>query len=273
MNRKLQHTPKIIREKGNKIAFITGATSGIGAVFARRFAREGYNLIITGRRKAIIQHLADDISKSYNVNVEVVIAELSNDDETDRLVNKIKDNENIEVLVNNAGFGIGELFDEDIIKKQENMVKVHIISTMKFINAVIPNMIRKKSGIIINVSSIASFLPLSGNGVYSGTKAFLNNFSESLYLKLKDRGISVQCLCPGFTRTDFHKRMGYSDKDLKNRGIVRWMSAEDVVEYSIKCLKKNRVICIPGFWNRMIVLILTALPKTLYYKIVNAVKT
>jgi len=255
-----------------KIAFITGGTSGIGAAFARRFACEGYDLIITGRRKTIIQTLAEDISNRYNVNVEVIIAELSRDNEVDLLVKKIEKNEDIEILVNNAGFGIGKV-DEDVMKKRKDMVKVHILSTMKFTYAAIPNMIRKKSGIIINVSSIASFLPLPGNGVYSGTKAFLNNFSESIYLRLKDKGISVQCLCPGFTRTDFHSRIGYPEEELKNRGIVRWMSADEVVEYSMKCLKKNRVICIPGFWNRMIVLGLTILPKTLYYKIVNAVKT
>jgi len=261
-----------MKPSNGKIAFITGATSGIGAAFARRFAQDGYDLIITGRRKPIIQNLARDISNKYDIKIEVIIAELSNDNDVELLVKKIKREENIEVLINNAGFGIGKLVDKDVIKKQENMVKVHILSAMKFIYAVIPNMIRKKSGVIINVSSIASFLPLPRNTVYSGTKVFLNNFSESIYLELKNEGISVQCLCPGFTRTDFHSRIGYDKEELKNRGIVRWMSAEQVVKYSQKCLKRNKVICIPGFWNKVLVLIPAILPRTLYYKIVGDIK-
>ncbi len=255
-----------------KVTFITGATSGIGAAFARRFAREGYDLIITGRREKIIRNLAGEISKKYGVKVDVIISELSNDEDVNLLVEKIKQEENIEVLINNAGFGIGKPFYEDAIENQENMAKVHILSTLKLTYAAIPNMIKKKRGIIINVSSISSFFPLPDAAIYSGTKAFLNNFSESIYLELKNKGIYVQSLCPGFTRTDFHNRMGLNKGELRNRGIIRWMSADRVVEYSIECLKKGKIICIPGFWNKVLVLISKILPRFLYYKIVIVAK-
>lgn len=252
-----------------KIALISGATSGIGASFAKRFAQDGYDLIITGRRQDKIQSLADGLAKEYNVNIEVIIAELADSKDIESLVRHITTKENIEILVNNAGFGIGKGFNADNIENQEKMVKVHVIATMQLIHAVIPQMIRRGRGAIINVSSIAAFSPLPEDATYCGTKAFLNNFSESLYMELREKDIRVQALCPGFTRTDFHEKMGMKSEDLRNRGIIRWMTADDVVSASIRSLKKKKVICIPGFWNKILRSLIRILPRALYYRIVS----
>ena len=259
--------------KNNKTAFITGATSGIGASFAKRFAHDGYNLIITGRRREKIQSLADELSAKYNVVVEVIIAELSDIKVIKSLARIISGKENIEILVNNAGFGIDKVFNEDEIQNQENMITVHIIAAMNFVHAVIPQMIHNGNGTIINVSSLASFLSLPKAVVYCGTKAFLNKFSESIYIHLKNKGIQVQCLCPGFTRSDFHQRPGIQSEKLKNKRTIRWMTSDEVVNSSMKCLSKQKVICIPGFWNKVLLSLTNILPRKLYYSLHNLKKT
>lgn len=255
----------------NRIAFITGATSGIGASFARRFAGDGYDLIITGRRKKKIHSLAKDISEKYNVDVKVIIAELSDRKDVHKIIDIISNNRNIEVLVNNAGYGIDKNFHEGDIRIQEEMVNVHINTPMNFIHAVIPQMIENKKGVIINLSSIASFLPIPTGAIYCGTKVFLNKFSESLSMELNNTGIKVQVLCPGFTRTDFHSKLNMKRSELENKGIIKWMSSDDVVKYSMKCMERNSVVCIPGFWNRFLVNLAKLAPDKLYYKIVTKI--
>jgi short-subunit dehydrogenase len=252
-----------------EIAIITGATSGIGAAFAKRFAGEGYDLIITGRRKEKIHALADELGKTFNINVDVVIAELSNPDKVDALAQKIRNTSNLCILVNNAGFATRGYFWEEDINGQENMVKVHILATIKLTHAAIPNMVAQGRGTIISLSSLGAFAPVPGNATYSGTKAFLSTFTESLHLELVGTGVKVQALCPGFTRTDFHERMGIDKSNLKDKGVMKWMSAEEVVEISLEYLEKNKVICIPGFWNKVLSLLPVILPHSLYYKMVS----
>jgi short-subunit dehydrogenase len=251
---------------GKGTALITGATSGIGAAFAKRLARDGYDLVITGRREEKIRHLADEISSSYSVRVEVVIAELSNPLEAERLAGKIRSTGNLEVLVNNAGFGSRMEFHREDVEEQAGMLKVHTLVPLVLTHAAIPAMVARQSGAIINVSSVSGFLVSPRAAVYAATKSFLVTFSEGLSMELGEKGVRVQALCPGFTRTDFHDRLGWDEKKKRDRWIVRWQSADEVVEYSLRCLAKNRVICIPGFWNRLAVRFLGWLPRRLYYE-------
>jgi short-subunit dehydrogenase len=127
-------------------------------------------------------------------------------------------------------------------------------------------------GAIINVASIAGFLPYPASAMYAASKAFLITFSESLFMELAPFGIKVQVLCPGFTRTDFHGRLGLKSSELKSRGIVTWMSAKKVVAISLKKLRGHKPICVPGFWNRVIYVIVRRVPKRLYYFSAGAVK-
>ncbi|MFC1558202.1 SDR family NAD(P)-dependent oxidoreductase [candidate division KSB1 bacterium] len=254
----------------NKTALITGATSGIGAVFAEKFAARGYELIITGRRKDLIEKTADNIRTNYNIDVTVIIAELSDDNDIDSLVSTIKDTENLEILINNAGFGKKNNFLEEDITTHEKMLKVHCLATMKLTYAALPVMIKNKKGTIINVSSIAGLFPLPKSPVYSATKSFINIFSESIHLELKGTGVRIQALCPGMTRTDFHTRIGLEESEVyKDKGLRKAMSAEEVVEESLKCLKKNKVICIPGSNNKFISILPRILTKSQIYKILQ----
>jgi Short-chain dehydrogenases of various substrate specificities len=251
-----------------RVVFISGATSGIGAAFAKHFAQRGYDLIITGRPDEEISPCIKELKEKNNIDVELILAEFANENDVAKIAGIIKDNGKIEILINNAGYGIDKLFWQDDIRNQENMVKVHINASLRFIHAALPNMIREKKGTIINLSSLASFLPIPKDAMYSASKIFNNSFMESLHISLRDKGIKIQVLCPGFVCTNFHARPDREKTEFKNRGIIRWMQPDKVVEISVRNLvKKNKVIVIPGFWNRIVRLIYIILPTRVYYNL------
>ncbi|AET68268.1 short-chain dehydrogenase of unknown substrate specificity [Desulfosporosinus orientis DSM 765] len=248
-----------------RTAVITGATSGIGAAYALWFAQDGYDLIITGRRRAVIEEFAQKLRKSYGIKVEVVIAELAKPDQVEKLIEKIRHRQ-VEVLVNNAGFGVNSFYQESDLEIMEQVVEVNVLTPMKLIHALLPGMIRRGRGIIINVSSESAYLSIPKNSVYSGVKAFLLSFTEGLHLDLRNTGVKVQVVCPGFTRTDFHEKMGMKKSKQRNKGLIHWMSPEKVVEISLKDLKKEKVICIPGIHTKLLIFFGKILPKNYYYK-------
>lgn len=249
----------------NKTAIITGATSGIGAAYAKRFAEQGYDLVITGRRKEIIETLAESIRKEYEVSVEVVLAELSEKEGIHKVIEALRGKQ-VEALVNNAGFGISSHFQNCELDRAEQLANVNVIAPMELIHAVLPEMIKQKSGTIINISSTSVYMIISKNAVYSGSKAFLKSFSEGLYLDLIGTGVKVQTVCPGLTRSDFHEKMGVKSSGNQTKSFARWMSPEEVVDCSLRDLNKNRVICIPGRQTKAITGMLRILPKKTYYK-------
>ena len=252
--------------KDKPLALITGATSGIGAEYARRFAADGYNLIITGRREAKIKVLADELSNSYGSDAEVILVELSDSAQVDDLIENIKDRD-IHLLVNNAGFGSIKFFYHEPLELQEKMVAVHILAHMKIIYAILPGMIEKGTGVIINVSSAGAFLPSPKTVTYSGTKAFWRAFTESLHMELEGTGVQVQVVCPCLTRTDMHVRLGIPEDRIIDWGPFQWISPQKVVACSMHCLKKKKVLCTPGRLTRMQVVLRYFGPESLYYKI------
>jgi hypothetical protein len=248
------------------VALITGATSGIGEAYARRLAKDGYDLIITGRRREIINPLAEELAQKHGVKAEVVLAELSHDAELEALAQKAAQIQNLELLINNAGFGSTKKFHEEDFAVQADMLKVHCLAAMRLMHTVIPGMVKRGRGAIINLSSARAFLAGPKMATYTGTKAFLNFFSESVALELKGTGVKIQVLCPGFTRTDFHSRIGLPTSE-DNRGFARWMTSEQVVDISLEQLKTDKVICLPSFWYRMITKIPHLLPTSIYYQL------
>ncbi len=246
-------------EETKAIALITGASSGIGAAFARRLADNGFDLILIARREELLVNLCKELKDTKGINAEYMLIDLEKDNELKIVEERIKKTPNLEILVNNAGFGGGnKAFYEIPIEDHINMVKVHNIAPLQLAHAAIPGLLIKGKGAIINVSSIGSFSPSSGV-MYSTTKNFLNYLSESLDLLLKKRGIKIQALCPGFTTTDFHKKLGYGSEHPVYRR--KFMTAEKVVETSLKALKKGKVYCIPGFRNKLLAFLLRKLPK------------
>ena len=254
-----------------RTALITGATSGIGRAFAERLARDGHDLIITGRRRVELQALATGLAKRAGVSVTPLIVELSREKDVASLVHRIEGLEGLDALVSNAGYGIGLPFGQVPIEEQLRMVAVHVNAALRLVHAALPAMVRRKSGSIVIVASLAAFLPLPRSAVYCGTKAFLNSFTQSLALEVRGLGIRVQSLCPGLVDTDFHPalpahflRRNVRRTEASNRGIIRWATAEQVVERSFMDLARGRVLCIPGFWNRVGVRLVQLTPRRLY---------
>ncbi|MHA1122795.1 MAG: SDR family NAD(P)-dependent oxidoreductase [Candidatus Heimdallarchaeota archaeon] len=240
-------------------ALITGASSGIGAAFARKLANDGFDLILVARREELLVNLCKELEDTKGINAEYMLIDLEKNDELRIVEERIKKTPNLEILVNNAGFGGGnKSFYETPIEEHITMVNVHNIAPLKLTHSAIPGMLINGKGAIINVSSIASF---SSNPqvTYSTTKIFLNYFSESLDLLLSKKGIKIQALCPGFTTTDFHKKLGYTSEHPVYRR--KFMTAEKVVEISLIALKKRKVYCIPGFRNKLLAFLIRTLPK------------
>ncbi len=272
-NPSMPKAPLTSRDKGisyqhGKYALITGATSGIGKAFAFEFAREGYNLIITGRRNAEINRFAAELRIKYRIRVDVFIGDLAVKKDMNGLLDLAENKKPIEILVNNAGFGLAEKFSTDRVNNQLKMLDVHVTAPLRLIHKVAPQMISRKSGTIINVTSMAAFIPTSDNAMYSGTKSFLTSFTESLFLELHQYGIRVQCLCPGFTQTNFHAKLDKSKLAVPVPWL-KWMEPSEVVNYSLLGLKRDEIICIPGSSNRAILGLLSFMPRRLYYYLMN----
>lgn len=252
-------------------ALITGATSGIGEAYANALARRGYDLLLTGRRRDVIEEVARRIEQTCQVHVEVVTVELSDAGALAGLVERMQTGPAIDVLVNNAGFTTKGLYHAEDIAQQEDMVRVHAIAMMRLTHAVLPGMLARRSGTIINVASIQAVTPMSQSTTYSSVKAFMRNFSLCLHAEVGDSGVRVQCVLPGFTRTDLGRTIGVDMNTVEDRGMVRWMSPAEVVRVSLRDLEKDRVVSIPGAGNRFLYALAKALPDRLWLALVPAV--
>jgi short-subunit dehydrogenase len=245
-------------------AVVTGATSGIGEAYARALASRGYDLLLTGRRRHLIDQVARELEETCRIQAEVITVELSDADALSTLVEKIGAGGPIDVLVNNAGFTTKGLYHAEDIAEQENMVRVHALAMMRLTHAVLPGMIERGSGAIINVASLQAVTPMAGSTTYSSVKAFMKNFSLCLHGEVRASGVKVQCLLPGFTRTDLGRTIGVDMNAIADRGMMRWMSPAEVVRVSLRDLEKNRVISIPGAGNRLLYAVAKALPDRLW---------
>ena len=259
-------------KKMRPIAVVTGGTSGIGAAFAEALAKSGHDLIIVGRREEIIRGVAKSIEVKFENTVEVRIVDLGVQEEREALVAEVARLGNIELLVNNAGFGHSADFGGEESKAQLEMLDVHVTASVNLISAVLPGMKRRKRGAIINVASVAGFFPMPRGSMYSATKAFLVSLSESLSMELSGHGIRVQALCPGMTHTDFHAQMGVAGRELQQRKLLVWMSAEKVVRRSLNALSRNRVVCIPGVAYYIIVRLFSHTPRWIYYPLLRRLR-
>lgn len=237
------------------MAIITGASSGIGAEYARRLAAKGLNLLVSARRKELLIGLKEELEKEHQVMIEVFTADLSQQGDIERLASKISEFENIHYMINNAGFTNIGSFENVAIEKHRAMMMVHVNASVELTYAALPGMLEKNHGIVINVASVAGLSKSSRGSIYGPTKAFLVYFSHSLHKQLKKTNIVVQALCPGYTYSGFHQTEEYKSvgkNPYKTTPKFLWMSAEEVVDYSLKKTKKKQVVVIPGLKYRII---------------------
>ena len=246
-------------------ALITGATSGIGAAFAGRLAQQGFDLILHGRREEQLRARAGELERTHGISVQTIIAELSRPEEMRKVEERIQSLDRLDMLINNAGFWTPGVFWEHPPDALEAMIMVHITAPVRFIRAALPRMLERRQGDIINVSSLGAYLNMTTVENYGATKAYLINFTESLHVALMGTGIRVQALAPGFTVTEFHSRLG-ADFTAEQK---RWIRPEELADASLEALGKGKVVYIPGVKRRLLVRIARALPRRVYYKLMN----
>jgi len=254
-------TPAVSVDPSRPLAVVTGASAGIGKEFCLRLAARGYDLLVVARDAARLEALKRELETSGAISVDVFPADLTLDDDVTRLVGVIAGLPRLDLLVNNAGFGAQGSLADASPARQEAMIRLHALAPMRLTQAALPLLLAKRRGAIVNVSSVASFIYSAGNVNYCATKAYLTTFSEGLASELVGSGVRVQALCPGFTRSEFHQRMG---ADVTDRPPWMWLSAGQVVEASLRNLKRRGpVICVPGLRYKLMVLLLRHLPRSL----------
>lgn len=241
------------------LAVITGATSGIGAAMARKLAAMGYDLLLTGRRMDVLAAVAEDIRRAHGVAVRCHHAELSTDDGAHALATMLRELD-VEVLVNNAGFGASSRYPSCDPQQMAALARLNVLTPLALTDAVLPAMVRRHCGGIINVASEGIYLPIPANAVYSGVKSFLKTWTEGLHQDLRGTGVRVLAVCPGLTRSDFHPRMGLPQSRMVDRGPLRWMQPEQVAEATIKAWQRGHVVCVPGIHTRVLIAAMNLLP-------------
>jgi short-subunit dehydrogenase len=255
----------LIMRSDARLAVITGASSGLGAEFARQLAARGYNLLLAARRMDRLEALQRDLERAHKVRVEPFCADLADDLQLEDFAKRLEAG-NVDLLVNNAGFGTKGLFQSTDYARQVEMHKLHVLAPMRLSRAVLPGMVQRRTGGIVNVASVAGFFRSAGSVSYCATKGWLIDFSEGLRLELdvQDSPVAVQALCPGFTYTEFHDVLG-SDRSSVARQL--WMSAEFVVRESLDALAARKLIVIPGWRYKLIVFFGRRLPVWLRLKL------
>lgn len=227
-------------------AVITGATSGLGEAYARQLANDGYNLILVARRQEKLEAIAQELQAAHDINVTIAVADLIDENAVYQLADQLATIDNIAMLINNAGYGSRGDFVDVSAEAHHDMIKLHVAATAVLTRAVLPQMIANRHGAIINISSTAAFFRGHDRVNYGATKLYLNAFAESLQIELKDTGVRVQTLCPGFIRTGFHNEFGRPS--LPN---FLWMEPDAVASISLKALNTKAVIVVPGWVNQL----------------------
>lgn len=243
------------------LAVITGASSGIGASFARKLAARGFNLLLTARREDRLHSLAGEIRDLYHVEAEPLAADLTIDADRDGLAERIRAAPDLGLLVNDAGFGTMGYFHETGVRGQEAMHRLHVLNTVSLTHAALANLVpRAQAGTgIINVSSVAGFGLSPENVSYCATKHWMNAFTKGLAIELGARNspVRVQALCPGFTLSEFHDTLGM------DRGRIPgslWMTPDFVVEQSLRGYDRGKVLVVPGWRYKAIVVFMKFVP-------------
>jgi short-subunit dehydrogenase len=249
----------------NNYALITGASTGIGYALAKVAAKNNFNLIIVARNKAKLEEVKAEIEEEFKVKVEVIAADLADPKSPKHIFDEVQRLDlKIQVLVNNAGFGSNGRFDLLPWENERDQLQVNVSSLMEMCHLFTPKLIEIGNGKILNVASIAGFIPGPYMATYYSTKAFVKSFSIALKEELKETGVSVSVLCPGATKSDFFERAKFAVEMSKKENAM--MSAESVAEIGWSGLFKGKTVIISGLSNLIIISIVKHLPETLLAK-------
>jgi short-subunit dehydrogenase len=202
---------------------------------------------LVARRQSRLQELAEELQHRYRATTEILSADLSEPEGIRHVEERIVAAEPLGLLINNAGFGTYGHFTGVSAERHEDMINVHITASVRLCRAALPSMLKRRRGAIINVSSVAAFFPLPDNATYAASKAYLVTFSEALHREVAGSGVKIQALCPGFTVTEFHDTPEYAGFNRSEVPKGLWMQSEEVVLASLRSLRRNQAVCIPGW--------------------------
>ena len=244
----------------NSWALVTGATAGIGESFSRLLAGNNYSIVLVARDLPRLQERATALEAKFGISTHVIQADLATDDGCLKVEKYIAENQ-IDVLINNAGFGTNKAFTMSALEVEQQLLDVLVRTPMRLMHVALPLMKARDNGIIINVSSVAGYI---AGGTYSASKSYLTVLSESLNTELSATNVKVSALCPGFTRTEFHQRGKMSMTGLPN---FLWLNSDRLVEQSWRDALKGKAVSIPGWQYKLLVLIVETMPRSIVRKV------
>jgi len=243
-------------------ALITGPSAGIGACFAHQLARRGYDLVLVARDEQRLSALAAEVEREYGVAAEVLGADLADRGALARVEARVADPDRpVDLLVNNAGFGHKRPFLENSVEDEQQMLDVLVTAVLRLSHAALGAMVERGDGAIINVSSVAGFLP---RGTYSAAKAYVTSLSEWADLTYRDQGVRVMALCPGFTKTEFHERMDVSRDSAPG---WMWLEADRLVADALADLERGRRVSVPSKRYKVLTGVARYTPSTVLGKL------
>jgi uncharacterized protein len=235
-------------------ALVTGPTAGIGLEFARQLAARGHDLVLVARDRERLEAVAAELRTAYDVDTEVLPADLTVRSELAAVEARLADADRpVDLLVNNAGFGLKGRFLDNTVDQEQAMLDVLVTAVMRLSHAALGPMAARGSGGVINVSSVAAYLP---RGTYAAAKSWVNSFSEWAAHEYRSSGVTVMALCPGFTKTEFHERMG-----VRRGTSFLWMEPEPLVARALADFDKGRTLSVPGAQYRAIVALTKLVPS------------
>lgn len=249
-----------------KTALITGASAGIGAAFARHLAAEGHNLVLVARREDRLTALAGELADRYGVRCEVVVADLADRDAPRTILDRTSSlGIDVDILINNAGMSGNSSFADAQFEDLAAEIQVMITAVTELTHLTVPGMKERGYGRIVNLSSLAAFMPPAASLLYTGIKSYVLNVSQALDMELRPHGINVTALCPGFTRSEFHDVMGTRAAATSKLPSILWQNADDVVREGWRAVNDGKPVCIPGILNKVTAAAVKPIPTRIGY--------
>lgn len=247
------------------MSLVTGGTAGIGAAFARRLAAEGSDLILVARDTARLEAVASELRTRFGVAVHALPADLTTDEGCGAVADRLRAGEPpVDLLVNNAGAGLAGMFWAHPLDAEERLLALNVTAVLRLTHAALPGMLERGRGDVLNVSSVAGFVPGGTAATYGASKAWVTSFSEALAEDVAGTGVRVSAVCPGFTRTEFHERSG---TDVRRLPGPLWLRADDVATVALRDHRRGRAVCIPGVGYQTLVAASRMAPRWLVRRV------
>lgn len=263
-----QPGPQTTAERGRPVALITGATAGIGRAFAVRLASQGWDVVLVARDKERLKELAAALAEAYSVRAEPLPADLAADSGVELVEARLRALE-INLLVNNAGLTLNTPFLKSTVDMELYLLSVNVQAVMRLTHAVLPGMVSRGEGGIINVSSVSGFAATMPGSTYPASKAWVTHFSESIALSVARHGVKVMALCPGFTRTEFHSRARI---DMSKTPGWMWLDPGRLVGDALRDLQKGRIVSVPDWRYKILVGVMRHTPTRLLRRLARGAR-